>query len=457
MASVSFSLTERVIVDPVLTMRAPLPPTDQDEPHELIEEAWQIFQSEVLARIVSAFTSVFATADAFTHLLVGSYKGADLLLRTVFSLTPATWSSSEVYSHFQRAAWFGGFTIIGSLAGIIYPDALRPCRYTPSSPPSDDDDISTPRAETPPRPESDRNISEALRQLAHSVKTGGERNPYIQLRQFWSQSSLENKHWFVHTFSRNVSENFKGVRMRLADIVYRPISRQLRERQIQWLSGQEIDQRVNCLFGQANEYNQATFFHATNEKSLESILKSKKVEVHHEKALRGAFVSTQPEVGFGRYILAFRRSIERLSSLEHGFTVDQNIYWAGFSHDIPVTDATLAYIILDKGTNTECRVLQERCHQWTGRSINVISLEDVATTLNTIQRLGTGIPIEWPDEDARTGQKILNTLRARAAIAVPQVQPQMASQPDPIYRTSFRRRRRVPLHHESRERTPILA
>lgn len=415
MQSVSFSFTEKIIIDSVLSMRAPLSPIDAEQSSEFRTEIWHVIESEILARIASILTSVFAAADTFAHLLVGLYKGTYLILRNVCHLSPATWNSAEVYGHFQRAASFSGLTIIGSLTGLICPDALRYYRYSPPAPLSSREDTNTLLGD-------DINTPEALRQLAHMVEGGQEQAPFNQLRQFWNQSSLENKHWFVHTFSRAGSENLRTVRVNLADTVYRPITRPLQERQIQWLSGQEIDQRINHVRDRANAFNRAFFSHATSKNALESILKSKKVEVRHERAFRGAFVSTQPEVGFGRCILAFKRNIERLSPLEHGFLAGQNTYWAGFSHDIPVTDTTLAYIILDGGTDRECRELQEQCQQWTGRLIDVISLRDVGDRLDTVQRLGMGIPTEWPGGDERTGQRILNTLRARVSVEVPPVQ-----------------------------------
>ncbi|HSW85985.1 MAG TPA: hypothetical protein VLG49_00635 [Rhabdochlamydiaceae bacterium] len=408
MLSVSFSLSEKVIIDPVLTLRSSLPPVEPGQSVRFRAKVWHVIQSEVLARSVAIFASIFAVADASTHLLVGIYKRAHPILRNVCHLHPATWNHTEVHEHFQRAAWFVRLTILGSLTGMIRPDVFTFFRYSPSPPPL----------------EHDENTPEAHKLLAHRVETGKEQAPFKELRQFWKQGSLENKHWFVHTFSRDGSENLKSVRKNLADIVYKPVTRSLHERQIQWLSSQEVDQRINSSWDRANAFNRAFLFHATSEHALESILKSRKVEVRHEKAFRGAFVSTRPEVGFGRCILAFKRNIERLSSLEHGFTINQNTYWAGFSHDIPVTDTTLAYLILDGGDDRECKELQDRIAQWTGRSINVISLRNVANKLDAIEHLGMGIPSEWPEEGAHTGQKILTTLRARAAVAVQHKVPQ---------------------------------
>jgi hypothetical protein len=395
MPGVSFSLTERVIVDPVLSLRASFPQVERGQTPELKAIVWHAFQSKVLARIVCIFTSAIAAADATTHLLVGAYKGAYLRLAERFSLAPATWSKADVHAHFQRAAFFGKLTIIGSLRGVFSPDFLRPSRYVPSAPSADSD------------------APEAVKQW--TLRVVAEGIPVGQLKRFWSISSLENKHWFVQIFSRNTTEDFQNVRLVLADIVYRPIV-PLTERQVQWLSPQEIDQKIPPAY--EHSFNQAFFFHATSKAALEGILKSKKIEVRHEKAFRGAFVSTRPEREFGRCILAFRRNIERLSSLSHGFLIQNNsAYWAGFSHDIPVTDTTLAYIILDRSDNAECRELEGQCQAWAQRPIDVISLDQLADKLDTIQDLDMGIPNEWPDEGEGIGQKILNTLKATATRA----------------------------------------
>jgi hypothetical protein len=307
------------------------------------------------------------------------YKGSSLLLSS------SRYSPLEVHAHFRQAAWFFVLSIAGSITGSIWPGVFKYCRYAPVAP--SDDFLDAPGQ---------------VRQLAEVVEREQETAPLGRLKQFWSESSLEEKHWFVQVFNRDGSESFKTVRTGLAATVYQPIQN-LRNRHVQWRSTQEVGQRP-------------FFYHATSERSLESILKSRKVEVRHEKTFRGAFVSTQPETGFGRCILAFNRNVERLSALEHGFQMGTHTYWAGFSHGIPVTESTLAYIILEGENFIERQELEARCQQWTGRRIQVVSLRDAATRLRFVEQLDMGIPAEWPAGDNETGQKILNTLRARATV-----------------------------------------
>jgi hypothetical protein len=402
MPAISFSLMEKAVIDPILTLRAPLPPIEPDQTASWTATVWQGIQSELVARVVAVFTSVFAAADALIHLSTGMYKGICLL-------AGASYHKSAVYRHFRQAAWFTMLTVMGSVAGVIWPGVLKHCRYSP-----------------PPHSDNFPDAPPSVQELAVAVQRGDQQAPFDQLKRLWRQSSLEDKHWFVQVFNHDGTDSFRAVRTELADTVYQPIQH-LRDRQVKWLSAEEVDQRTTNVWRQTSVCNRSFFYHATSERTLESILKSKKVEVRHEKAFRGAFVSNQPETGFGRCILAFKRNIERLSSLEHGFQTGYNRYWAGFSRDIPVTDSTLAYIMLDGGTVKECRDMEARCQQWTGRQIEVVSLRGAEEYLASVQRLDMGIPSEWPSEgDGRMGQMILNTLRARAAIAAQIAAPRVA-------------------------------
>lgn len=362
MPSISFSLTEQWIINPVLTMRAPLPPGPEPT---WTATVWQAIESEVVARIVALFTSVVALLDTLVHLAVGicTFK----------------------VEHFKQAAWFGFLTLIGSIAGMIWPDVFKKCPYSPP-PPSYD-------------------FPDHIRKLADMDMD--------TLKKFWKEASLEDRHWFVLFFNRS---EFHPIRATLARDVYAT----LEAYNVRWLSSEEVDARIQHIC------SQAFFYHATSEKALESILKSKRVEVRHEKAYRGAFASTQPETGFGRCILAFRRNIERLSTLQHGFPLCWYTYWAGFSRDIPVTEETLAYIMLDGGSYQECQEMKAKVSAWAGRPIEVITLSSARRYLNEVQNLGMGIPSEWPGNDPQK-DTIINTMRARAA-AQYAVQPAMMLQ-----------------------------
>lgn len=115
MLTTSSSLTEKVIIDPILTLRAPLQP---NQTVSWTATVWQGIQSEVIARVVAVFTSVVAAIDALIHFVTGVYKGACLLART-------SDSESIVFAHFRQAAWFTGLAVVGSIAGVVWPDIFK--------------------------------------------------------------------------------------------------------------------------------------------------------------------------------------------------------------------------------------------------------------------------------------------------------------------------------------------
>src|SRR6202030_4026114 len=117
--------------------------------------------------------------------------------------------------------------------------------------------------------------------LAEAVKKGEEQAPYAQLRKYWQTASLENKHWFVKIFGSDKSDKYAAVRVELASMVYRHIDQpanrpQLHNRRLTWHSGREIDDRISRVWERSKEFNKGFFFHATSERNLEAILKSRK-------------------------------------------------------------------------------------------------------------------------------------------------------------------------------------
>lgn len=396
MSSINFSLSERVIINPVLQMRAALL-DDPESPPAIGEKIFHFIKAEIVARVAALFTFVFAVPDAFIHLLTGIYKGGYLLLRKCCKIPPASWNKPEVYAHFRHAALYAGVTLVGSTVGTIWPGVFKHFQQVPLDPSDGGDDSAIP---------------ESVQEQVQAVRDGGEQLPLDGLKEFWARSNLSEKHWFVHAFNQD-DDKFRVVRQTLAATVYRPIA-PVTGRQVQWLNSSEVSSKVPR---KVNLFSMGYFFHATPTKEgLKSILQNG-VEVRHEKAYRGAFVSTTPEYEFGRYVLAFKRNIERLSPLEHGFTIGQNTYWAGFSQNIPVNDTTLAYIILQTWDDGETAELQKNCKEWTGRDIQVAGHWALPRTLQEVTNLEMGIPKEWPDEGEQAGQKILNVMKL--AIAQP--------------------------------------
>ena len=98
------------------------------------------------------------------------------------------------------------------------------------------------------------------------------------------------------------------------------------------------------------------WYHATN--YYNEIIDSGKVEVRHEKAFKGAWVSTQPELCFGDSVLAFNHRVNRLDEDKKQFVVFMNCefgWWRGIQVDIPLVYQTkkisnLSCVALRKGT-----------------------------------------------------------------------------------------------------------
>ena len=123
MPNAAFSLTERVIINPVLYMRAELLDDPEFSPG-IGKKVWHFIEAEIFARVTAIFTSVFAAADAFVHFLTGCYKGTYLLLEKCCNIQ-APWNKSEVYAHFQGAAFFTSIALTGSVVGTIWPGVFK--------------------------------------------------------------------------------------------------------------------------------------------------------------------------------------------------------------------------------------------------------------------------------------------------------------------------------------------
>lgn len=394
MPSTGFSLSEKLVINPILQWRSD-PKKGFDSKATIKEKIGHFFKAEVAARIAALSLLIFATLDALVHLLTGIYKGCCLLLSNCTKIKPL-WNKFEVRDHFRLSGFFLKTAIVGTIAGAAWPKIFKQsCLALPM--PFVKDDINP------------KDIPERIAELSQTIIR--QKQPdFKSLKDFWDRSNLSTRHWFVQTFNQN-EEKFKAVREALADTVYRPINPILNQN-VSWLNNSELNKKVG-----SNEQDKAFFFHATPTKQgLKGILKTKRVEVRHEKLFRGAFVSTAMERSFGRYILGFKRNIERLSSLSHGFP-HERAYWAGFSRDIPVNEATTAYIILDSYSEFERKILEDKCKKWTQRDIKVLLIRDAEKIYWTAQNmnLNLGIPKEWGEENAAVALKIHKMLKPKKA------------------------------------------
>ncbi|MDB6080988.1 MAG: hypothetical protein JWO53_260 [Chlamydiia bacterium] len=382
MVEITYSYTEEKLIVPALNLRTDLC-CNPARPPRLMKKFCHFINAEFASRILCIFVSVFAVYDASIHLANCGYKGALLIVQKC-SWIQLSYTSQEVLSHSRRAIVYVALMITGSVLGVIYPDLLK--IFLNSAPVLQDDD------------DTDEGAPPAVKDLVQEVRCGYEVGPYPKLTAFWNNSNLANKHWFVRVFSRN-EKPFRAVKNFFAPQVYEPIPNKTSSsffstRKVEWLHADEIAAKITPASRKVDTVAQAFFFHATSKKALELILQSGNIEVRHQRAYRGAFVSTRPELEYGPCILAFKRTIERLSKLENGFTRNY-AFWAGFSKSIPVTGNTLAYIMLNGNSERERQELEEQCTRWLGKKISVFLYNDVQKTIESISKLDLGVPSEW--------------------------------------------------------------
>ncbi len=384
MSNVSFSFTKQVIIHLVLRLRA-APLDTLDDPLTTPERISHFFQSEVTTRIIAIATSFFAAIDFMAHLGTGIVKGAHLGLRKlgIRRLSPAP-TGEEIAHHFKQSAKFLGITIIGSIAATVFwPGVLKYFRVSPFSPEETDGG-------------DWKNTSETVQNLWSQTADK------VEFKKLWKKASIHDQRTFVHLL--NGDSSTEGIKAKLDHVgtVYRKIA------------------DASNLW--PKQKDTPIFYHATSLQGIEGILTSGKIEVRHEQAYDGAFVSMlRPETGFGRYIFVFNRNIERLSRLNHGFSVIDS-YWVGYSHDIPVNATTLLYILVEDATDREISDLELFCSDLAGRKIEVKKLsqhKQINVDKDTI-------PEEWPGGDPNAAA-ILKTMTVRAQ----QIQMRVAQQQAP--------------------------
>jgi hypothetical protein len=396
----SFSLTQQWIITPALCFRAKQPQDLQNTMQRWnISAAKDVIQKEVIARVIAAFASVAAAADACFHLFAAGYKQAILSLNKSYDVRVC---QREVQEHLARAKMFATATLTASLKGLLNPESLKEFIYTP----------------TDYFPITETNYPEHIKRLLRTIA-----NPHCDLnsclqkaKALLSSDNLEDKRMLSTILSSYNSPRFNWMRQQLAGIAFSTIE-QVNPENPSWPSYNEIAHFLEERVYQ--QLNHAFYFHATSEENLLSILTTSKLEVRHEKRFCGAFVSTQPEKDFGKCHLVFHKYIERLSDINHAFNSESGSFWAGFTNNIPVTKNTLACILFEGGER-ECRFLQKRCKKAYGKDIVVLPIHDVEPMLKTIKDLGQGIPKEWREKGALlTPNAILSALRPQAAGPLP--------------------------------------
>lgn len=323
----------------------------------------QTFLKSVEARVIAIATSFFTAVDTAIHLFASAYKMGHLSLRKmgISYLSPAP-TFGEVTHHGKQAVKFLLLSLVGSIAAPLYPNFLKKCR------------VGVYR-------QGLGELSECVQDLLSKVFCPKE------FEKVWNKAGIKDKSSFCHHDQFPLQKNDT-----IHQIVYRRVSQKGLNTNI--------------------EQSKPAFYHATTRAGLKGILNSGKLEVRHEKKFRGAFVSNVPEINYGKYIIVFKRSIERMSALNHGFSLEDGTYWAGFSKDIPIKESTVktVYVPTEEDKSSLKSFLPENS------SITI----EVKTNFYQVKSVEI-IPKEWPDKDEQQGAILAAFSHAKKVKSIPRV------------------------------------
>lgn len=393
----NISITQSAIVNPIHALRLE---------YSNSSVVGHTIKAEFPTRLIGSLASFTAAIDCIIQLTTCVY----ILLRNMVNYcSNKETNTTDLRLHFSQAIAFLKLTVIGSIAGSIWP-ALFENSQEVSNAVRLNEEIS--------------DLSPKLQQLVKNVKNGSETAPYLNLQKFWHDNSpaffwrkgLENRHQFIQIFSQDSHPAFAAVRTALASMIYKPIIHRshrktmpLSQRGVRWLSSQERETALGKTTTKvAAIYKAASYFHATHTKeSLEQILTSGFVHVNDSSGNLGAFVSTIPERQFGDFVIAFSGSaMEHLSRPNMTMRCDSGEEWIGYAKSIPINRKTVPYVLLrdsnGRRTEQDRSQLEEECRRWTRRDIPVVLVADGADyskfereATQTVLDLNIGVPQGW--------------------------------------------------------------
>lgn len=359
---------------------------------DIVDDISYFLESEVTSRVFGLSLSFFATLDTLFYIEQTLEKTTLSLLHNLYIIdlnNPPT--DDDIFDDIKHIGTFAIAILVGSVVGVIFPRALDINVSDTTAAPTDPDKpiyetlgiskedyesalkaqrnfdlLNTPEdfdiennAYTPDEslPKTWEETSEDVRNLwAKAI----DKN---QFTSSWKEAAIENKKVFVHVLDLDNSDEGLAAKAKLVNVIYKKISS---------YGAPDNASNVQSWPKQSEE----AYYHATQIEGLEGILKSGQVEVRHQKQFKGAFVSTCPELMYGRYVLVFRRNIERLSHLHHRSKAES--VWAGFKGAIPVNKFTLAKVIVNRsnlyyaqGEEEEKAKLKKKIKNWFGSEIPI--------------------------------------------------------------------------------------
>lgn len=459
MAAVYFSLTQDYVINPMIAATgAKFAPAQYDD----CAECEYCFNTEIFTRIGAVFISVFAVADACVHFLSALYKTSCFALAQLGILDPADWNSDEIFQHFLKAAFFTGLAVVGPVVGFIYPSVFEHYWYSPVHPSkffeilakvkleNGGPDVAWPELKvwfdqgridekilffktfgTDDLPEFKRirelfseNYYKVVRgagdidlkdawpstaELADRVKDQDPNDPIIQLlKRKAAQIACEISDEPLPGGGEDAEPIPKEVLDKLLADGYQVPAELQGVQQQPVKSTQTVQERIEALFHMATAVNIGLYFHGTkNEANLEGILKTGIIQVRHQQAYRGAFVSTQPEPGYGPPFLALTAPVAFSSHPDYNMEpanaggAGGAGFWAGLSQDIPINSETLAYVCIN-GDEHQCEDLAARIKDWTkgkdapqGLDIPVVPYALITQRLQMLQAHSQVVPAHW--------------------------------------------------------------
>ncbi len=82
------------------------------------------------------------------------------------------------------------------------------------------------------------------------------------------------------------------------------------------------------------------WYHATKPDAIQNIIRTGRIEVRHQQAFKGVWVSTQREVTFGDYTLTFNHRIAKLDpEVFIGYEYNDKLRWRGLQQEVPMIES----------------------------------------------------------------------------------------------------------------------
>lgn len=396
-------------------------------------------------RVAAAFMSVPLLGDAAVHFGAALGKTGDWAGRKIFRLAPSAHTLGDAGEHLKIAAAALLAAAVAPIAGLAAPRRFcqsldrvfprppvvppaPPARLAPPALPAasaaslsgrvvpfhasrGSSSSSSSSSSAPVPPALARKMAEIQKFV--SLDYLNQRS-VAQLRMEWDNLSLADKYEAV--FLADQADH--RIHQILAQVIYtsaHPMGRYA-GRTVWPMSPRHLDAQMKSWSKDRPirwDPSWPLFYHATQNREdkadidlvIACISTSGSIQVRHQGAFPGAFVSTRPETNYGRHVFAFRQTaIQYLSKPMPNQATDQYSHWVGFSEDIPLSPETLACMFILDGSLAEVTGLQTTINTLFGsEEVPVFSLSKGSITEHSEGRM---IPREWIEQLHREQRRV---------------------------------------------------